>query len=82
MNSKTRLLKKEVIGFDSSDVEDATTTEEFPVEDDDIEACVKEEVQLWLANHGAKLFSLESSKFLAIEAKRKPSFQVGRPSKK
>ncbi len=84
MNSKTRLLKKEVIGFDSSDVEDCTTTEEYedvPVIDE-IEEYVREEVGLWLANHGSKLFSLETSKFLATEAKKKPTFQVGRPCKK
>ncbi len=82
MNHKTRKLKNEHIGFDTSD--DCTTTEEFEegdVVDDEIEACVKEEIQLWLANHGSKLFSLESSKFLAVEAKKKPSFQNGRPKK-
>ncbi len=86
MNQNSRKLLKENIGFDSSDADCTTTTEEMePLEEgmsDEIEAYVKEEVGLWLANHGSKLFQLESSKFLALEFKKKPSFQVGRPSKK
>lgn len=39
--------------------------------DSGIEGCVRDEVQLWLASHGTKLFALETSKFLAAESKRK-----------
>lgn len=35
------------------------------------EAIVRDEVKEWLSLHGTKLFALESSKFLAAEAKRK-----------
>jgi len=85
MNSKTRLSKKDEIGFDSSDVEDATTTEEFEdaCQKEEIEQYVREEVHCWLAIHGSKLFSLETSKFLAKTAApyKNPQFQVGRPKK-
>ncbi len=65
-----------------------STTEEFSevsMEGEEIEALMKEEIGLWLANHGSKLFSLECSKFFAKEEekkKRKPHFQQGRPSNK
>jgi len=51
-----------------------SSTEEYMYEegmDTGIESCIKEEVQLWLASHGCKLFALETSKFLAAESKRK-----------
>lgn len=35
------------------------------------ECIVREETKEWLAMHGAKLFALESSKFMATEQKRK-----------
>ena len=39
--------------------------------DPDIEICLRKECRDWLALHGAKLFALETSKYLAAEAKRK-----------
>jgi len=53
---------------------DTSTTEEYMSDnemDPGIEALVRDEVQLWLASHGTKLFGLETSKFLANESKRK-----------
>lgn len=41
--------------------------------DTEMEACVRDEVQSWLAQHGSKLFSLESSKFLAKPARLQSS---------
>lgn len=51
---------EEVIEVDNTD--DADSEWEF---------IVREETKEWLAMHGAKLFALESSKFLATESKRK-----------
>jgi len=51
-----------------------SSTEEYMYEDGmdtGIEGAVRDEVQLWLASHGTKLFALETSKFLAAESKRK-----------
>lgn len=51
----------------------STTEEDMQQEgmDSDIEYLIREETRLWLATHGAKLFGLEASKFLAAESKRK-----------
>jgi len=38
---------------------------------DEFETIVREEAKAWLAMHGAKLFGLETSKYLAVEAKKK-----------
>lgn len=62
--------KKNIDMFSSS----TSSTEEFMQADGmdpDIEACVRDEVKIWLATHGSKLFALEASKFNAAEAKRK-----------
>jgi len=57
----------------SDSSESLTSTEDMCLNglDSDIEFCVREEVQLWIATHGAKLFALECSKYLAAESKRK-----------
>lgn len=81
MNQNSKKLLKENSAIDTSDADCTTTEEDLPF-DDEIETYVREETGLWLANHGSKLFSLETSKFLAVESKKKPSFQSGRPSKK
>lgn len=39
--------------------------------DPDVEICLRKECRDWLDLHGAKLFALETSKYLAAEAKRK-----------
>lgn len=53
--------------------EELTSTEEISVEDDEVqmEATMRRAVKDWLDLHGTKLFALESSKYLAREAKRK-----------
>jgi len=79
MNLNTKQLMAE-IGF-SGESESCTTTEDMNEDAQDIEKCVREEAQLWLDTHGAKLFQLEASKFLAIQ-NRKPKYNVGRPSNK
>ncbi len=79
MNSNTKTLMAE-IGFSGETNSDCTTTEDMN-EEHDIEACVRQEAQLWLDNHATKLFQLECSKFLAKE-NRKPKYNVGRPSNK
>lgn len=40
-----------------------------------IEECARGEIRDWLSTHGQKLFALESSKFLAISAKKLTSKQ-------
>lgn len=52
---------------------ETSTTEEFSLEDEDttLERTIIESVQQWLDLHGAKLFNLEASKFIARETKRK-----------
>jgi len=49
-----------------------STTEDMQEDglDSDLEECVRSEISQWLATHGSKLFSLETSKFLAAESKR------------
>ncbi len=85
MNSKTKTLMSE-IGF-SGESGECTTTESMNEDQhymehaQELEKCVREEAQLWLDNHGTKLFQLEASKFLAIQ-NRKPKYNVGRPSNK
>ncbi len=71
MNFNTKHLMAE-IGF-SGESNDCSTTEEMEETQDQIEAYMKDEIALWLANHGSKLFSLECSKFLASENKKKYS---------
>jgi len=54
------------------DIDDLSTssTEEFDaIMDQDCEDFIIKEIQDWLAMHGTKLFALETSKFLAAEAK-------------
>lgn len=56
-------------------ISSSTDTDEEVIEvdntDGEWEFIVREETKEWLAMHGAKLFALESSKFLATESKRK-----------
>jgi len=53
--------------MDSDESSETSTTEEV----DSIESIIKDTTASWLAIHGAKLFGLETSKFLAQEARRK-----------
>lgn len=39
--------------------------------DEDLEEIIRDEARNWLAEYGAKFFSIETAKFLSIEAKRK-----------
>lgn len=58
----------------SSSSESTSSTEEYmqaETFEPGIESLVRDEVQLWLASHGSKLFALEASKFMAAESKRK-----------
>jgi len=68
----TKKAIEENIGFSG---ESCSTTEEFDeyISEDgnQIENYVREEVQMWLANHGRNLFSLETSKFIAKEKNSK-----------
>jgi len=48
-----------------------STSETEEMGDDDWEQLIKEEIKDWLDLHGAKLFGLEASKYLAAEAKKK-----------
>ncbi len=87
MNHATRKELKE-IGFsgDSGITSDCTTTEEMEtVYEDQIEECMREQIELWLANHGSKLFQLECSKYFTKQNKTanyKPYYNPGRPSAK
>lgn len=47
------------------------STSDTEVLDDEYEWVIRETVQNWLDIHGAKLFALETSKFLATEARKK-----------
>jgi len=61
---------------DAISIEDScSTTEEYShgsgsEMDEDIEIVIRDEARNWLSLHGAKLFSLESSKFLAKSPSR------------
>jgi len=48
-----------------------SSTEEMETEDELFESLIRQEIKDWLALYGNKLFGLESSKFLAAEAKKK-----------
>lgn len=58
---------------------DCTTTEEMSYSSEEeslpspkqLEAIIRDEVQLWLALHGQKLLALEASKFLAKEQRKR-----------
>lgn len=52
-------------------VHSSGSTSETEVLDEEWESLVKDTTADWLAIHGAKLFALEASKFLAQEARKK-----------
>ncbi len=54
------------------EISETSSTEDME-EQNEIEFFMKDEIALWLANHGSKLFALEVSKFLALENKKKYS---------
>lgn len=64
---REKFENKILVDSSTSSTEDMSETRM----DADIEYCLREEAQNWLATHGHKLFSLEASKHLAAEAKRK-----------
>lgn len=54
-----------------SQMVDSTSSNESMEREDLEEAIIRDQVQLWLDQHGTKLFALESSKFLSQEKRRK-----------
>lgn len=55
--------------MDTIDSSTSSTEELDAIMDQDTEDFIIQETQDWLAQHGPKLFALETSKFLAAEAK-------------
>lgn len=57
----------------TEEVDECSTTDDLSLSDEDrtAETTARELITAWLDLHGTKLFALESSKFIAREAKRK-----------
>lgn len=54
-----------------------SSTEEYDaIMDQDTEDFITQEVQSWLAQHGTKLFALETSKFLATESREQAKKKI------
>lgn len=61
--------RKSLKAIEEIDTDTSSTEELDAIMDQDTEDFIIQETQNWLAQHGPKLFALETSKFLAAEAK-------------